>query len=88
MANRQMTKIVTPHQGHAIFELFIHVDGQGIIGHHLRHTGIAWVAAFGDYTFHQVAFGKNSYQLAVMQHGNGSDVALHHGPHSFKHGVA
>src|SRR5208282_4310334 len=59
-----------------------------IVGHHLSHAGAARVAAFGHHAPHEVAFGENADQFAVVQDWYGADVALNHGSHGFEHGMA
>src|SRR5579864_6764011 len=83
-----MAEAVAPHQRHAVFQIFIHADGERIVGHHLRHTGAARITAFRHHALHQVALGKDSYQFAIVQHRHGADVVLHHDAYGFEHGLA
>src|SRR5215469_11529244 len=83
VAHRQMAKTMTPHERHAVFNLFHRRHGQRIIGHDLGHAGAASIAAFGHNAAHQVAFRENADQFSVVNHRNGTDVA----PDHFAHGL-
>src|SRR5579872_1431985 len=87
MADREMTKIVTAHERHTIFDIFVHAHSERIVGHDFSDAGRARVAAFGNHALHQIAFGENSDQLAIVKNRNGSDVVLDHGTDGFQDAV-
>src|ERR1035438_2539892 len=88
VANGQVAETVASHQSHAVFQVFVHADGEGIVGHDLSHAGAAGITSFRHDALHQVAFGKNPDQFAIVQDGHGADVVLNHESHRFEHGVA
>ena len=61
-----------------VFQVLVHADRKGIVGHCLGHTGAAGIATFRHDAFREVPFGNNSDQLAIMQFGDRTDVVLAH----------
>src|ERR1700730_13282757 len=85
MAYRQMAEAVPPHQRHAVFQIFMHVDRERVVGHYLSHTSTARVKPFRHHALHQITFGKNTDQSAMVYHGHGADILLHHDSYNFQH---
>ena len=48
VADGQVAETVAAHQRHTVFQIFVHTDGEGIIGHDLSHASAAGIAAFGE----------------------------------------
>jgi hypothetical protein len=76
------------HQGHAVFQLFVHANRERVIRHDFCHASAPGIATFGDYSLHQIALGKDPNQLAIVHHGHRADVALDHNLDSFEDSMA
>ena len=88
MAYGEMPEAVAPHQRHAAFEIFVRADGQWIVRHDLSHAGAARITPFSDHPAHQISLREDADEIAIVDDGNGADVALDHGANSLKNGVA
>ena len=77
-ANGQVAETVPLHQGPAGLDLIARGDGQRILGHDLADRRTGGILAGDHHAAHQVAFGEDSGELAILQNWHRSDVVFHH----------
>ena len=88
VANGQVTETVAPHQGYAVFQVLVHADRKGSLVMTSAIQVLRGSRPSADDAFHEVPFGKNSDQFAIVQCGNRTDVVFDHDLYGLQYGVA